>query len=91
MMLEALRQQLLAVGQLELAVRVRPGAAQCRFVSAMADGSLKIDVAAPAEAGRANAALVRFLAESFDVPEAHVEVLVGKTSRRKRVRIRRMQ
>jgi uncharacterized protein (TIGR00251 family) len=86
-MLEALREQLAREKRLDLVIRVRPGAPRSKFVSTLTDGSLKIDVAEAAEAGKANLALVRFLAESFGVERSTVEVLSGKTSRRKLVRI----
>lgn len=53
----------------------------------MTDGAIKIDVAAPPEDGKANAELIRFLAEYFDVPRSSVEILSGQTGRRKVVKI----
>jgi uncharacterized protein len=86
-MLDALREQLAREKRIDLAIRVRPGAARSRFVSTLADGSLKIDVAEAAEGGKANEALIRFLAQSFGVQRLDVEVLSGRSSRRKLVRI----
>ena len=68
-------------------VRVHPHAKRTRLRETMADGNLKIDVAAPADHGKANEELVRFLAEEFGVPVHHVEIVSGKTSRRKMIRI----
>jgi len=87
-MLDALRLQLDRDGSMDLVIRVRPNAPRSKFVAPMADGSLKIDIAEAAEGGKANDELVRFLAEAFGVPRSNVDVLAGKTSRRKRVRIR---
>ena len=53
----------------------------------MADGSIKIDVAAAPEDGEANAALVRFLSDECDVPLARIELLAGHTAKQKRVKI----
>lgn len=55
----------------------------------MADGTLKIDIAAVPEYGKANAELIRFLAEEFKVPRSHVEVIKGNMARTKTVRVRR--
>jgi hypothetical protein len=55
----------------------------------MDDGSVKIDVAAPAEEGKANAALRKFLAREFSVPISNVEIVAGGGGRRKVVRIQR--
>jgi uncharacterized protein len=51
-------------------------------------GSLKIRLAAPAIEGRANAALIAFLARAFAVPEHAVTLVRGAKSRRKIVRIK---
>lgn len=53
-----------------------------------ASGMLKIDIAAVPEEGKANAELVRFLAEEFHVPKSHVEILRGQTSKTKVVQLR---
>ena len=74
-------------GQTSIAVRARPSAAQTMIKGVMADGTLKIDVAAPAEHGLANAELVRFLAEEFGVAKTCVEVVSGTSSRKKVVRV----
>ncbi|MBI3618917.1 DUF167 domain-containing protein [Candidatus Peregrinibacteria bacterium] len=70
-----------------IAFRVRPAASVTRFTSTMADGSLKIDLAAVPEDGAANEELIRFLAEEFDVPQSAVTIISGHASRRKLVRI----
>lgn len=45
----------------------------------------KVRVAAPAEDGRANAAVVRLLAESLAVPAADVSIVSGHGSRDKTI------
>ncbi len=76
-------------GVLTLVVNVRPSAHETRFREVRDDGSLKIDVAAPPENRKANAALVRFLAQELDVPQPLVEILSGQSARRKVVRVRK--
>ncbi len=53
----------------------------------MADGAIKIDIASAPEDGRANAELVRYLADEFSVPKSHVHILRGQTSKAKTVQI----
>lgn len=53
----------------------------------MADGTLKIHIAAPPDKGKANEALCDFLARHYGVPRAHVEVISGHTATRKLVRV----
>ena len=47
--------------------------------------ALKIRLCAPPVDGAANAALIEFLAETFSLPRARVQLLSGATSRNKRV------
>jgi hypothetical protein len=70
-----------------LAVRVAPGADRSAIVGRMADGRLKVRVAAPPEAGRANAALVALLAERLGVDRRAVTVVAGQSSRDKIVQV----
>ncbi len=51
------------------------------------DGRLKVQVAAPPVDGQANKALIRFLAETLDVPRAQLEIVGGHANRRKTVRL----
>ena len=50
-------------------------------------GALRVRLAAPPIDGRANEALVAWLAKSLGVPKRDVEVLRGESSRRKQVAI----
>ena len=54
-------------------------------VAGLHDGCLRVRLAAPATEGRANAALLGWLAESMGLPKRAVELLAGDSSRRKRV------
>jgi uncharacterized protein (TIGR00251 family) len=51
------------------------------------DGRLKIQLQAPPVDGKANTALIRFIAKLLDVPQAQVELVSGVSSRRKAVRV----
>ena len=50
-------------------------------------GAIKIKLRAPAIEGRANAALIRFLAEQFQVPRHAIALERGQKSRNKVIRI----
>jgi uncharacterized protein (TIGR00251 family) len=67
-------------------VHCQPGAGRTQVVGRHGD-ALKVRVAAPPEAGRANDALLATLAEGLGVPAASVTLAAGATSRRKRVRV----
>ena len=54
----------------------------------MADGRIKLRIAAPAEAGKANAEVLAFLARRLGVARRQVRLVSGLTSRDKIVEIR---
>lgn len=68
-------------------VRVHPGARRSEIQGELG-GLLRVRVASPAVEGRANEALLRFLAESLHVARSKVELTRGETSRRKTVLVR---
>ena len=72
---------------MDLRVKVIPKSSRNEVAGYMADGTLKVKIAAVPEKGKANIALCRFLAEHFGVPARDVEILSGETSTHKRVRI----
>jgi hypothetical protein len=71
---------------LELRLRVQPRGRRDEFVEAQGD-QFRVRIQAPPVDGKANGALCRFLAESFGVSLAQVELLGGAQSRSKRVLI----
>ena len=73
-------------GSITLAIHAQPGAKRTEVAGAHGD-CLKIRLAAPPVEGRANAALIAFLAEQFGVPRSAVTLLRGEAARRKTVRI----
>lgn len=70
-----------------LTLHVQPGAKQTTVAGLHGD-ALKIRLAAPPIDGRANEALLRFIADFFKVPLRDVELKQGEQSRHKRVEIR---
>ena len=65
-----------------LAVRAQPGAKKNAILGEQAN-ALKVSVTAPAEDGRANAALIEVLKDWLGVKRAQIELLSGKTHRNK--------
>lgn len=70
-----------------LRVKVIPRAPRSEVADAMADGTLKVKIAAPPERGKANEELCRVLAEHYRVGRNAVRVLSGHTASLKLVRI----
>jgi uncharacterized protein (TIGR00251 family) len=75
-----------ADGSITLTIHAQPGAKRTE-VAGVHGAALKIRLAAPAVEGRANDALIAFLAASFGVPRRNVTLVRGGTGRRKTLRI----
>lgn len=73
---------------LDLNVKLIPRSSKNEIVGWQADGRLKIKITAPPVDGKANAALIEFLAKHFRVPKSTVEILRGATIPEKTVRLR---
>ena len=71
---------------MRISIRVVPRAKR-QGIERLPDGSLRVRVSAPAEGGRANAAVIKALAEHFGVPQRAVTIRRGATSRIKEVEI----
>ena len=76
-----------ADGSLILTLHIQPGARKTE-IAGLHGGALKIRLAAPPVDGKANAALLGFLAKACGVPKSAVELVSGDSSRAKRVRLR---
>ncbi len=70
-----------------LQVRVTPRSSRNR-VDGPREGALKIRLNAPPVEGKANEALIEFLAESLDLPRRAFTLLAGEQSRTKRILVR---
>ncbi|HXU92314.1 MAG TPA: DUF167 domain-containing protein [Gallionella sp.] len=69
-----------------LTLHIQPGAKRSE-IAGLHGEALKIRLAAPPVEGRANEALMKFIAELFDVPVRQVELKQGGQSRHKVVAI----
>jgi uncharacterized protein len=69
-----------------LALRVSPGARTTAFVGRHGD-SWKVRVAAPAEDGRANDAVVALLAATLELPPRTISIVAGRGRRDKLVEL----
>lgn len=76
-----------AEGGVTLAVRLTPKAAADRIDGWVSDDNgdvrLKVGVTAVPENGKANAALIKFLAKKLKLPKSAVRLIGGDTSRQK--------
>ena len=68
----------------EFAVKASPGSRK-NEIRGVVDGALKISVTAVAEIGKANSAIIKFLAKELGVAKSQIELGSGATGRRKKI------
>ena len=73
---------------MKIPIKVIPGAKRNLFKEE--NGGIKVYLTAPPLDGRANEALIEFLAEHFKVKRSSIEILKGLKSRHKVVIIRKI-
>ena len=69
-----------------LKVYLQPRASRNEVVGPYQDG-IKVKVTAPPVEGKANDALIRFLAKKLGIPPSYIEILKGHRSREKILKI----
>jgi len=69
-----------------LTIYLQPGARKTE-VAGLHDGALKLRLAAPPVEGKANAALIAWLADWFGVPKNRVQIRNGTLSRHKLIEV----
>jgi uncharacterized protein (TIGR00251 family) len=82
----------------QFALRVQPRASRNAIAGTIAAGGLpgnqgeavKLAITAPPVDGKANAAVIEFLAELFDVPKSSIAIVAGETGRNKLIAVRGM-
>jgi uncharacterized protein len=77
-------------GDCTVQVVVVPRASRSRVVGEH-DGRLKVQLAAPPVDGEANEELVRMFSELLGISRSQVELVNGQTSKRKTVRVLRLE
>jgi hypothetical protein len=74
--------RLAADGRITLTLHIQPGAKKTEFAGLHGD-ALKIRLSAPPVDGKANEALIKFIATTLHLPKSAVNLKSGQTSRRK--------
>jgi uncharacterized protein len=70
-----------------LALRITPRASKNEIVEILSDGTVKVHLTAPPVDGKANEALLKFLAEVLDVPLSHLDIVAGMGGRDKLISV----
>src|SRR5690242_20342621 len=70
-----------------LAVRVTPRASRNEIVELLADGTIKVRIAAPPTDSEANETLIDFLAEILGIPKSRLDIVAGAAGRDKLISV----
>jgi uncharacterized protein len=71
----------------QFALRVQPRASRNAIAGVMGD-AVKLAITAPPVDGKANQAVVEYLAELFDVAKSSIAIVSGETGRNKLIAVR---
>ena len=67
-------------------VKIAPGSSKNKIIGAYND-SLKITITAPPVEGKANKKCIAYLAKYFDMAKSKIEIISGKNSKNKLIKI----
>lgn len=74
------------VDEVIINVHAQPGAKRSAIVGLYGD-KLKIAIATPPVDGKANKALIAYIAKTLEIPKSKINIISGESSREKRIRI----
>jgi len=67
-------------------IKIVPGSSKNKIIGAYND-ALKITIAAPPVEGKANKKCIAYLAKYFDIAKSKIEIISGKNSKNKLIKI----
>jgi len=73
-------------GAIRLAVQITPNAKKTEVIGVL-DGTLKLKLQAQPIEGKANEALIKFLAKTLSVPRSALAITHGQTSKKKLIEV----
>ncbi|MCK5320428.1 YggU family protein [Candidatus Parcubacteria bacterium] len=86
-MIEKFIKKLNKNSEIYLRLKINPGSAKNEIKDVMADETIKINISAPAEKGKANKELIKFLSNQFGVNKDEIKIISGAGDRLKLVKI----
>ncbi|HEY6162253.1 MAG TPA: DUF167 domain-containing protein [Bacteroidia bacterium] len=69
-----------------LHIKARPNAKQNQLLR-LSNGTLQVKIKAPAQGGKANEELLRFLSDFFDIPKSGISVVSGHSAPFKKIEL----
>ncbi len=68
-------------------IKLIPRSSKNEIVGEMEDGTIKVKLKAPPTHGEANKSLIQFLSKNWKMPKSKIEIVRGKTSRLKTIKL----
>ena len=69
-----------------ISIKVVPGSSKTKIAGMLGD-SVKVNVAAAPEKGKANKELIKFLAKTLDIPKSGITIVSGEKDQRKTLKL----
>lgn len=85
-----IKEKLNKQGKAVFHVKVSPGSNMTEWQESLSDGTLKMKVKEAPERGKANEAVINFVAETFLVSKKAVSIIAGGGARLKRIKIKKV-
>lgn len=76
--------------ELYLRLKINPSSAKSEIKDVMADETIKINISAPAEKGKANKELIKFLSKQFKIDKNNIKIISGAGDRLKLIKINKI-
>jgi len=90
MVIADIKEKLNKQGKAVFHVKVSPGSNVTEWQESLSDGTLKMKVKEAPERGKANEAVINFVAETFLVSKKAVSIIAGGGARLKRIKIKKV-
>jgi len=74
-------------GEVYLVIKVNPNSSETSFRQRMNNNTIKIDIKAQPEKGKANKELIKYLSKIFEVSKNNIKILSGISDRLKLIKI----
>lgn len=68
-------------------LKINPNSAKTEFREVLRDGTIKINVSAQPEKGKANKELIKYLAKILEIGKDNIKIISGETERHKLLKI----
>ncbi len=76
-------------GEVYLRIKVSPQSPKNSINKVLDDGTIKIDICAKPEKGKANYELMRYLSKLFEVENNNVKIISGNNTRLKLIKLKK--